>query len=225
MTHIWADRIADVSTTTGTRDVTLLGTPPQGYKLFSSVLSTGDTFRYCIVNRSVNEWETGRATCTGALTFARTTFFSSSTGSPIDFAAGTKDVWINFPASIVGADEIIFVFDGGGSALSTGFKGSLRAPWDCLITSHELICDQSATLALGVRKCTYAQYDAGSTHPVSGDSIVASAAPSVTAGVKATDSTLTGWTKNVSAGDWLHFYVDSNDSATLVMLSLQVIKT
>lgn len=139
-----------------------------------------------------------------------------------------NEEWINFfrriavLLGIVTFDAVEFVFDGGGSTISTGYKGSLRVPWAGSITGYELITDTSATIALGVRKCTYDQYDAGSTHPVSGDSIVASAPPSITAGVKASDTTLTGWTTRFDAGDWLHFYVDSNDLATLATLSLQV---
>lgn len=39
------------------------------------------------------------------------------------------------------------------------------------------------------------------------------------------DSTLTGWTTSISAGDILGFNVDSATTVTLLTLSLEVLKT
>lgn len=93
MAAIIADRVRDTSTTTGTGALTVSGTAPNGYRSFSNVCSVGDTLRVVIHNQSVpTEWEVCNATYSAANTLTRTTVESSSTGSAVNFSAGTKDV-------------------------------------------------------------------------------------------------------------------------------------
>ena len=96
-----------------------------------------------------------------------------------------------------------WVFDGAGSVLSSGLQFGLKAPFTGTITAAELIADQSGSIVVDLYKCSYSDYDAGSTHPVSGDSITASAPPTISSVVKAQDSTLAGWTTAISADDWV----------------------
>jgi len=99
MPFIVADRVKETTTTTGTGTVTLLGAEP-GFQAFS-VVGDGNTTYYTIVNRVSGEWEVGIGTYTASgTTLARTTVLSSSdSGNPIDFGAGTKDVFIDYPAN------------------------------------------------------------------------------------------------------------------------------
>lgn len=122
-------------------------------------------------------------------------------------------------------DAIEFVIDGGGSTITTGMKGYLEVPYACTINRATLLADQSGSIVVDVFKCTYAQFDAGSTHPVSGDKITASAPPTISSATKAQDSTLTGWTTSISAGDILAFNVNSVTTLTRVTLSLKVTKS
>jgi hypothetical protein len=58
--------------------------------------------------------------------------------------------------------------------------------------------------------------------PTSGNSITASAKPTISSGVKYVDSTLTGWTKNINAGDVLAFFLQSVSTFTQVQIVLEV---
>jgi hypothetical protein len=113
--------------------------------------------------------------------------------------------------------------DGGGSALSTGLKGYVSVPFDCAILSATMLADQSGSAVVDVWRCTYSQFDAGSTHPVSGDKITASAPPTITSTYKSQDATLTGWTTTLSANDVLAFNVNSASTITKLTLVLKVV--
>ena len=123
------------------------------------------------------------------------------------------------------ATGIEFVIDGAGTVITTGMKGYLEIPFDCTINRATLLADQSGSIVVNIWKCTYSQFDAGGTHPVVGDKITASAPPTISATTKAQDSTLTGWTTSITAGDILAFNVDSVSTLTRVTLSLKVTKT
>lgn len=102
MALVFGDRIKETSTTTGTGSLTLAGAADK-HRAFSAVLSNNDTCTYYIVHQSANEWETGLGTWTTGGYLARTTVYASSTGSKVDFSAGTKDVAISITASRIQA--------------------------------------------------------------------------------------------------------------------------
>lgn len=110
-----------------------------------------------------------------------------------------------------------FVIDGGGSTITTGVKGYVEVPYDCVITAVRLFADQSGSIVIDVWKDTYANYP-----PVDADSITASAPPTISSATKSQDTTLTGWTTSVSAGDVLGFNVDSVTSIQRVTISFRV---
>lgn len=116
MALIIKDRVKETSTTTGTGAFTLAGAVT-GFRAFSSVCTTNDTCYYCIeaVDASgtpTGEWETGLGTYSAANTLTRTTFSDSSTGSAINFAAGTKNVYIDLTASSIAKAVQARVFEG-----------------------------------------------------------------------------------------------------------------
>ena len=89
------DRVKETSTTTGTTDFVLAGAV-SGFQAFSTIGNTNTTY-YCAVNGT--EWEVGIGTySTTGPTLARTTILDSSTGSKVSFSAGTKSVFLDFPA-------------------------------------------------------------------------------------------------------------------------------
>lgn len=127
MAFVTADRVSSSSTTTGTGSITVSSTPPTGYKSFSSVLSAGDTFYYCIDGGATGEWETGVGTYTSANLFARTTVLgSSAAGAKVSFSAGTKSVFMTMAASAtlqttpgtVGASSVLAVASGSSTSRS-----------------------------------------------------------------------------------------------------------
>jgi hypothetical protein len=112
------------------------------------------------------------------------------------------------------------VFDGAGATIIVGTVDYVRVPWNCTITEATLLADESGSIVVDIYKCTYAQFDGGTTHPVSGDKITASAPPTISSDTKSTDTTLTGWTVSLSAGDILAFVVTSATSIKRVTLAL-----
>ena len=99
MALVVKDRVKETTTTTGTGTLTLAGAV-SGFQTFTSVLSNGDTTYYTIFESSTNAFEVGLGTFTSSgTTLARTTILeSSNSGSAVDLAAGSKDVFITYPA-------------------------------------------------------------------------------------------------------------------------------
>jgi hypothetical protein len=96
------DRVKETSTTTGTGTFDLAGAA-SGFQTFVAGVGDTNTTYYTIFNQGTTEWEVGLGTVTDAATdtLARTTVITSSnSGSAVDFAAGTKDVFCTLPASV-----------------------------------------------------------------------------------------------------------------------------
>ena len=91
------DRVRETSIVTGTSDAVLLGAVT-GFQSFA-VVGNANTCYYTIADQSGN-WEVGLGTySTVGPTLARTTVLSSSSsGSKVSFPAGTKDVFLTYPA-------------------------------------------------------------------------------------------------------------------------------
>ena len=115
---------------------------------------------------------------------------------------------------------ITFIIDGGGSAITTGEKGHLEIPFACTINRVTMLADQSGSIVVDIWKDTYANFP-----PTDADSITASAPPTISSAQKSQDSTLSGWTTAIAAGDILAFNVDSVTDIQRVTISLKVTKT
>ena len=98
MALVLADRVQETTTTTGTGTVTLAGAV-SGYQTFAAV-GDGNSTYYTITGTT--EWEVGIGTYTSSgTTLSRTTVLSSSnSGSLVSFSAGTKNVFVTYPASL-----------------------------------------------------------------------------------------------------------------------------
>lgn len=134
-----------------------------------------------------------------------------SVGTGLSFSGTTLS------ASAAAARAITFVIDGGGSAITTGIKADVSVPYACTITAVTMLADQSGSIVVDIWKDTYANYP-----PTVADTITASAKPTISAATKSTDSTLTGWTTSIGAGDTLRFNVDSATTVTRLSLTLTV---
>ena len=90
------DRVQETSTTTGTGTITLAGAV-SGFQSFS-VIGNANTTYYAIVLGS--EWEVGLGTYTSSgTTLSRDTVLESSNGgTKVNFSAGTKNVFVTYPA-------------------------------------------------------------------------------------------------------------------------------
>lgn len=131
MALVLADRVKETTTTTGTGTVTLLGAST-GYQSFAVIGNTNTTY-YTIAGQTSNEWEVGIGTYTASgTTLARTAVLSSSNaGSLVNFSAGTKDVFVTYPAGYsvsstnVGTSGQVLVSNGTG--VSPTFQTSTAA--------------------------------------------------------------------------------------------------
>jgi hypothetical protein len=94
-----ADRVREITTSTGTGAVTLGGAVP-GYRAFATAFANGTQVYYCIAaDPAVGSWEVGIGTL-GAGTLTRNTVLASSSGGgAVAFSAGIKDVFVTAPAS------------------------------------------------------------------------------------------------------------------------------
>jgi hypothetical protein len=120
--------------------------------------------------------------------------------------SGTSQAGLNFTA----------VFSGGGAVIAPGVITYIRAPRTCTITKVTLLADQTGSAVLDIYKDSYANFP-----PTAADSICASAKPTLSSAIKYEDSTLTGWTTSITAGQVLGFTLDSCSTITQITLQLE----
>ena len=135
MALVLADRVKETTTTTGTGTVTLLGAST-GFQSFAAV-GNGNTTYYTIAGQTTSEWEVGIGTYTSAgTTLSRDTVLASSNaGSLVTFSAGTKDVFVTYPAGrsvyVNGAvltatnSSVLPIASGGTNSTATPTNGGI----------------------------------------------------------------------------------------------------
>lgn len=98
---IYADRVKETTTTTGTGTVTLAGAVSK-FQSFAAV-GDGNWCYYVIEEQAGTGWEVGRGTYTASgTTLSRDeVLYSSNSNALVSFPAGTKDVYVTFPAKEV----------------------------------------------------------------------------------------------------------------------------
>jgi len=120
MALVVADRVKETTTSTGTGAITLGGAEPN-FRTFSSVLSDADTTYYAIIDDNNLAFEVGLGTyASSGNTITRTTVLASSnSNNAVNFSAGTKDVFINYPAGksayLDGSGQLVI----GGTAVTS----------------------------------------------------------------------------------------------------------
>jgi len=112
MAFIIKDRVKENTTTTGTGAVSLGGAAAT-FDAFTSYMANGDTTYYAIVHTAsgTDEWEVGLGTWNTGNTLTRTTVLAGSNGtSAVNFSAGTKDIFMTYPASkvVVAGEDVTF---------------------------------------------------------------------------------------------------------------------
>ena len=128
MALVLADRVKETTTTTGTGTVTLAGAVT-GYQTFAAVGNANTTY-YTIASQTSSDWEVGIGTYTSSgTTLSRTTVISSSNGgSLVNFSAGTKDVFVTYPAGrsvyadgavLTATNSAILPVTSGGTGVTT----------------------------------------------------------------------------------------------------------
>lgn len=97
MALVIKDRVQETTTTTGTGTLTLNGAVT-GFQSFS-VIGDGNTTFYAIVYGSDFEIGIGTYTSSGTTLSRDTILSSSNNNNAVDFGAGTKNVFVTYPAS------------------------------------------------------------------------------------------------------------------------------
>lgn len=105
---LYADRVKDSTTSSGTGNITLAGSAPTGYRTFNSAFGTNVRFYYCIVAVDVSgnpsgDWEVGEGYLSASTTLVRDDILSSSnSNAAVNFASSTtKTVFCTIPAAEV----------------------------------------------------------------------------------------------------------------------------
>lgn len=150
--------------------------------------------------------------------------------APATYNSGTKTIGVTLGTGATDAAAgnhthsptvgLDFIIDGGGSVITPGIKGDVRIPVAMTITGVRLYADATGSAVVDIWKDTYANFPA-----TVADSITASAKPTLSTANKYEDTTLTGWTKSLSAGDVLRFNVDSASTITRLTVSLSMTRT
>jgi hypothetical protein len=132
MALVLKDRVNETSITTGTGTFTLAGAST-GFQAFS-VIGDGNTTYYTIALQGGSEWEVGLGTYTSSgTTLSRDTVLSSSAGgtTKVNFSAGTKNVFVTYPAG----KSINLDGSGNATALGTPVSGTLTNATGLPLTS------------------------------------------------------------------------------------------
>ena len=139
------------------------------------------------------------------------------TGDLITAAIWNQNV-VNNPIALADG-QITFVFDGGTYVLATGIAGRVYIAKPLTIQNVTLGLDQQGDIVIDIWKAAHASYP-----PTDGDSITASAQPTITNDTDYQDGTLTGWSPAIAAGDWLFANIDSVSTATYCAMILKTVQ-
>jgi hypothetical protein len=130
---LYADRVKDTTTSTGTGAIVLAGAAPTGYQTFQTAFVTAQTVAYCIADQSGANWEVGTGVFNGTTGLSRVTVLgSSNAGALVNFTAGTKDVFCTAPAAYLdtftSAHQGTVPASGGGTTNFLRADGTFAAP-------------------------------------------------------------------------------------------------
>ena len=114
--------------------------------------------------------------------------------------------------------NICIYIDNQDDAITTGIKAKICIDYACTIQSVTLHGSPSGSIVIDIWKVSYDNLPASVAN-----TITASAKPTISSGIKYQDITLSGWTKSISAGDWLYFNVDSCTTMTNCSIDLKVV--
>ncbi len=103
----------------------------------------------------------------------------------------------------------------GVEVITTGVKGYIEIPFDCELEAYRLVGDVSGSMVIDLWKDTFANFP-----PTGGDSICGTTKPNLSSEQRKENTSLIGWTKTWSKGDWLAVNVDSAATVKQATLSL-----
>ncbi len=124
------------------------------------------------------------------------------------------------PLAIAQRATINFIFGKvGGDPVAANEELWAEIPWAASVAAVRMLSNESTTTVIDLWAEGYADYP-----PTDADTITSVTPPTITAGVKSEDTTLTNWL-GLAAGDILLAHVDSNDNAEQVTLAVTIVRT
>ena len=149
MALILKDRVQETSTTTGTGTLTLAGAVTE-FQSFSSAIGNGNTTYYTIYVAGGTDWEVGLGTV-GAGTLSRDTVYASSNaGALVNFPAGTKYVFCDYPAGKAIYTDASGNISNLAGSISTANTVDFNTSYATALTAGQLGWDGNNTLGLGM---------------------------------------------------------------------------
>jgi hypothetical protein len=150
MSHKFADRVADTTSTTGTGAFALDSASLNTYRNFGDVCGDGDTIYYSVAHRTLDQWEVGKGTYGAGLNvLTRTSILASSNaGAAVNFSSGTKDIVAGVPASVFDGVDVIPSTDNAVPRFD-GTEGNLQNSGVTIDDSNNLTVPGNALLRSG----------------------------------------------------------------------------
>ena len=185
MAHVYADRVRETTSTTGTGSLTLAGAA-SGFQSFSAGVGTGNDTHYCVTDPATGAWEVTAGNLSGSTTLTRGTLLASSTGSRIDFGSGAKEVFCVLPgAEIMRRTEV---------------QAALDHQAECIIVP---LSDETTAITTGNAKVTiHLPFAFTLTNFVIGLTTVSSSGP-VTVDMNEAGSTVLSTKPSIDASEYL----------------------
>ena len=100
MALVWADRVRETSSSSGTGTITPNGVFNASFKSITSVLALGDTAYFTVIDNS-NNWNTFLGTWDGTAV-TRTTILAGSSAGAVSLSGTEVEIWIDAPADWIG---------------------------------------------------------------------------------------------------------------------------
>jgi hypothetical protein len=137
-------------------------------------------------------------------------------------SSGASDTVSDYPNALRDVRALPIV-DGGGAVIAAGSKGFLVMPAGELEAVRLYGDAASGSIAVDLRRTTYADFLPG-THPVAGDSIIgAGTALAIAAAAKHQETAFAGWTSTTFAeGDVVEVVV-TGSPATFTRLTVELL--
>ncbi len=178
------------------------------------------------VTEWLGQWATstvytiGQAVSNDGIAYVAIADHTSGATSEPGVGANWEDFWMLLVDQLALYSGIDTVIDGQGYVLDPGIKAYIAIPFDCEISEGTLLADAAGSVVVDLWRDTY-----GNHPPVEADSITASAPLTLSSAIKTTDTTLTGWSKTLTAGDVLAVVVESVSGIRLLTVGLRLRRT
>lgn len=141
-----------------------------------------------------------------------------STGVEPGVTPGWEAYWqLLSAANAYSAVELLLDGGGVGFVLDPGVKGMIELPFDCTIVEASLFANVAGSCVVDIWREAYGSYP-----PTVADSITGAAPLTLTGAAKTKNTSLTGWTTALLAGDILAFNLVSCVSISQLTASLRV---